>query len=336
MDTRTTLLHALHANPADEMTWLALADCLEEEGESQRAEVTRLWLALRRQHRSAPRRHREARLEGLLRAGVRPCVPTVTNALGMELALVPAGSFCMGSKPSEKGSTDERPRHEVTLTRSFYAGVLPVTQEQYERLMGENPSSFAATGSHADMVKGLDTRRFPVDSVSWEDANEFCVRLSALPEERAAGLVYRLPTEAEWEYACRGAGVSTAAYCLGPVITSELANFDGDDPSPGMEREGSLERPVPVGTYPCNALGLYDLHGNIWEWCLDFYFAHYVPAGPRTDPRGEESGDNRIRRGGSWYSTAPHLRSAYRSLSSPRERNHQNGLRVFLWVESAR
>jgi formylglycine-generating enzyme required for sulfatase activity len=289
-------------------------------------------LALRRQHRNEAPRPLEARLEELLRGGVRPCVPTVTNALGLELALVPAGSFWMGSKPSEGGSTDEYPRHEVFLTRSFYAGIHPVTQEQYTKLMGENPSAYASSGSSADRVGQLETRRFPVDSVSWEEANEFCTRLSALPEEFAAGRVYRLPTEAEWEYTCRGAGVSTSAYCLGPVITNELANFDGNYPSPGMEKGTYLARPVPVGSYPCNALGLYDLHGNMWEWCLDYYSSRYPP-GPRINPCGDETGISRIRRGGSWYNTATHLRSAYRSLGHPRQRHFQNGLRVFLWVE---
>jgi uncharacterized protein (TIGR02996 family) len=332
MDTRTTLLQALHAHPADEMAWVALADCLEEEGESERAEVARLWLALRRPQLEAARYPLEARLEELLRGGVRPCVPTVTNALGMMLALVPAGTFWMGSKPSEGGSADEHSRSMVTLTRSFYAGVHPVTQEQYAQLMGENPSAYASTGSLADRVVQLDTRRFPVDSVSWEEANEFCARLSALPEERAVGRRYRLPTEAEWEYTCRGAGVSTSAYCLGPVITRELAHFDSNHPSPGMEKGTYLARPVPVGSYPCNALGLYDLHGNVWEWCLDNYSNRY-PAGPRIDPLNDDHGFNRIRRGGSWYNMAHQVRSAYRGLSHPRECSPENGLRVFLWVE---
>jgi uncharacterized protein (TIGR02996 family) len=327
MDTQSALWLALQADSADDTAWLALADCLEEADVPARAELTRTWLALRRSPEERIRAQLERRLEHLLRAGVRPCVPALTNSLGMTLNLVPAGSFLMGMREGERGSSDEKPRHRVILTKDFYAGISPVTQSQYRRVIGGNPSGFAPTGLYSFLVSELDTSDFPVESVTWDDAVEFCRLLSELPAEMAAGRQYRLPTEAEWEYACRGAGVSTAPFCLGESMSSAWANFDGNFQV--REEPGAyLERPTFVCSYPPNALGLFDVHGNVWEWCSDFFRDPYPTARAQTDPCGPTTGNMRSRRGGSWYNAGVHCRSAYRSMARPEEVVSQIGFRV--------
>jgi formylglycine-generating enzyme len=330
MNIQAALWHSLGLSPTDETTWFALADWLEENGATDRAELTRLWLTLRHTPESDLRDLQERKLESLLRSGALPCVPTFANSIGMELALVPAGTFQMGSRDGERGSTDELPRHAVTLKRSFHVGTAPVTQRQYATLIGANPSAYCPAGGAAKQVVGLDTDSFPVDSVTWDEAVAFCERLSALPVERDAGRVYRLPTEAEWEYVCRSAGASTAPFNLGESLTGELANFDSNYAVGLQGVPIYLERPTPVGNYPCNALGVYDLHGNVWEWCLDFYSNRYPSEQGRTNPLGPEAGRSRVRRGGSWYNTGVHCRSAYRSLARPGEVNHQMGFRVVM------
>src|SRR5262245_49693305 len=196
MDTEQTLLLALHADPSDAACWLALADWLEEDGQPRRAELLRLRLGLQD---AAPQRfEREQRLRQLLAEGVRPVVPKLTNSVGMELALIPAGTFWMGSPQGEPGRhSDEDPRHQVTLTRAFYLGVHPVTQGQHQAVTGRNPSHFRTGGEGAPLVRGMDTSSFPVERISWSDSVAFCRLLSELPAERAAGRVYRLPSEAE-------------------------------------------------------------------------------------------------------------------------------------------
>src|SRR5205085_1205452 len=145
----------------------------------------------------------------------------------------------------------EGPVHEVALTRPFYLGVQQVTQRQYEQVMRRNPSAFRAGGAFDDRIAGLDVANFPVEQVSWEDAVEFCRRLSGRAAEKRAGRTYRLPSEAEWEYAAR-AGVSSQPYFLRTVLRAEDANF-----------QGGPSRPCPVGSYPPNAFGLYDVLGNV-------------------------------------------------------------------------
>ena len=133
----------------------------------------------------------------------------ITNSIGMKLVLIPAGKFLMGSPKDEKERWPDEEQHEVSITKPFYLGVYVVTQAEYEKVMGNNPSYFSAKGDGKDSVKDMDTGQFPVEAVSWDDAVAFCKKLSELPEEKKAGRVYRLPTEAEWEYACR-AGTKTA------------------------------------------------------------------------------------------------------------------------------
>jgi formylglycine-generating enzyme required for sulfatase activity len=188
-----------------------------------------------------------------------------------------------------------------------------VTQEQYEQVMGENPSYF-----QGDEVKGRDSSEFPVECVSWEDAVAFCQKLSALPEEKAAGRVYRLPTEAEWDYSCR-AGTSTA-YCFG-----------NDEESLGGYAwfgDNSNDRSHPVALKKPNAWGLYDMHGNVWEWCSDWYGKY--PKGAVSDPSCPSDGSDRVGRGGGWSVGDVFCRSAHRDWTAPSDRLFNRGFRVAL------
>jgi len=218
----------------------------------------------------------------------------ITNRIGMKLVLIPKGTFQMGSPESEEGRYEDEVQHEVTLTKDFYLGVTEVTQAQYQKVMGENPSCFGG-----DNVQG-DSSNHPVEQVSWEDAVEFCNKLSALPEEKAAGRVYRLPTEAEWEYACRAG--SKSAYSFG----DERDSLDGN----AWFYENGHGKTHPVGQKKPNAWGLYDIHGNVWELCSDWYGEY--PKGAVSDPVGPREGWYRVRRGGSWGLAAARCRSASR------------------------
>jgi formylglycine-generating enzyme required for sulfatase activity len=250
------------------------------------------------------------------RADGPPTRPVLTNSVGMKLALIPAGEFLMGAADGEQEARDdERPRHHVRITRPFYLGVFEVTQEEYERVMGSNPSFFSPAGPGKDRVAGRKTGRFPVEQVSWHEAVEFCRRLSALPEEKKAGRVYRLPTEAEWEYAGR-AGTTSATH-HGPSLSARQANFNGRDPYGAAEAGPFLLRPAEVGSYAPNAWGLYDMHGNVWEWCADWYGADYYRHAPTADPAGPASGSARVIRSGGWRTEGASCRSAFRNADVP-------------------
>jgi uncharacterized protein (TIGR02996 family) len=321
MDQLAALLAAIRAEPTDSLAWSALADHLEERGEGGRAELTRLTLRLALRLETPERFGWERRVWELLRAGVRPCVPEVVNSREMRLVLIPPGEFWMGSPDDEPGrGPDEGPVHRVEISRPFYLGAFPVTQAEYRAVMGENPSQFA---------HGFDgpTEHFPVDTVSWEEATEFCQRLSGLSAEVKAGRVYRLPTEAEWEYACR-ARTRSATY-LGPWIHSREANYDGTYPSPAPAGP-YLNRPARVGSYPPNGFGLFDMLGNILEWCSDWYDASWYHRSPVADPRGPAQGESGILRGGAWFFRGDACRSACRYAVPRISRNHYQGLRVVL------
>jgi uncharacterized protein (TIGR02996 family) len=333
------LLQALHADPADDTARLVLADWLEEQGDP-RGELLRLHVALRQRLANADLSACEERVRTLLAAGVRPCVPLLTNSVGMQLALIPPGVFLMGSPDSEvERQRDEAPQHEVGISRPFYLGVYPVTQGQWQRVMGRwwqrltgsNPSWFCASGGGKDEVRGLDTRDFPVECVSWEEAVAFCGKLSELPEERRAKRRYRLPTEAEWEYACRGGAPSSTPFHFGNSLCSSQANFDGNHPYGAVARGPFLQRPTEVGAYQVsNGFGLYDLHGNVWEWCADWYGEHYYAGSPRLDPPGPSEGSGRVVRGGSWSHSGQLCRSADRYGHAPGVRYAYIGFRVAL------
>ncbi|MCI0464492.1 MAG: SUMF1/EgtB/PvdO family nonheme iron enzyme, partial [Gemmataceae bacterium] len=252
----------------------------------------------------------------------------VHNSLGMALVWIPAGTFWMGGPdPGEKPVQDhEQPRHEVRITRPFLMGAYEVTQEEYQRVMGVNPSWFAATGERRGEVTGVDTRRYPVEYVSWEEANAFCARLSALAEEKRAGRLYRLPTEAQWEYACRAG--TTTAFPFGNALSSAQANFNGLFPYGKAAPGQFLKRPCPVGSYPGNVWGLHDMHGNVVEWCHDWYDPNYYHARPRDDPPGPPAGGFRVARGGSWEGKGWGCRSAARREYAPKDHHCNVGFRV--------
>ena len=228
-------------------------------------------------------------------------LPESADSIGMKFKLIPAGTFTMGDA---SGEDDETP-HEVTLTKPFKMGIHEVTQAQYEQVMGVNPSGF----------KGADN---PVEMVSWDDAVEFCRRLSELPAEKAAGNVYRLPTEAEWEYACRAG--TTTKYSFGDD-ESELGDY-------AWYGVNSDQKTHPVGSKKPNAWGLYDMHGNVFEWCQDRYGDY--PSGSVTDPTGPAVGSFRVSRGGSWLYSAGSCRSAYRGRDYPSDCSLNLGFRVSL------
>jgi formylglycine-generating enzyme required for sulfatase activity len=232
------------------------------------------------------------------------------NSVGMEFVPIPRDKFMMGSRPSEPRRGLDEFQHEVEITRPFYLGAFEVTQEQYETVMKKNPSRFTRKNGG-----GPD---HPVDNVSWENAVAFCNALSGLEEERKAGRVYRLPTEAEWEYACRAG--TTTAYCFGddPGKLGEYAWYSAN--ADGRTHE--------VGTKKPNAWGLYDMHGNAWEWCADWHDADYYRTGPRQDPAGPDKGARRVLRGGSYSNGADLCRSASREKRTPTEASDTFGFRV--------
>jgi len=250
------------------------------------------------------------------------------NSIGMKLVLIPGGSFLRGS-PADEGGDDERPQRRITITRPFYMGVVQVTQQEYRQVMGNNPSSFRVAGTGEERVQGLDTSRLPVESVSWHDAVRFCEKLSALEPERAAGCVYRLPTEAEWELACRGGSAVITSFHFGSSLSSRQANFNGNFPfGPGAKQGVALRRPTTVGSYPKNGFGLFDMHGNVWEWCADWYDSGYYAISLETDPPGPEDGVYRVARGGSWFNDGGDCRSASRNAREPDQRDDLVGFRV--------
>jgi len=242
----------------------------------------------------------------------------ITNSIGMKLALIPAGEFLMGS-PEGEGDSDEHPQHRVRITKPFYIGVYEVTQGEYERVTGTNPSNFKN-------VAGEDTSRFPVENVSWNRAVEFCRKLSMMPDEKSAGRTYRLPTEAEWEYACRAG--TTTPFSFGSALNGCEANCDGDYPYGGADKGPFLQRTTRVGSYQPNAFGLYDMHGNVWEWCADWKDSSYYAQSPLNDPTGSSYFWDRVLRGGSWSYNASRCRSAYRNGYSPMYRRSNSGFRV--------
>jgi uncharacterized protein (TIGR02996 family) len=312
---------AILERPEADDTWLVLADWLTESAQEERGELVRLQAELRREGDLQRRAKPEARVQELLARGVRPVVPAITNSIGMRLALVPPGLFFMGSPlpdDPEEDENNESPRHLVRITRPFFLGVTEVTQGQYRRVMGSNPSHFGPRGPGANLVRHLDWRSLPVESVSYQDIEQFCRKLSSRIAERRAKRNYRLPNEAEWEYACRG-GICQSAYCFGPRLTGQVARFDD-----------RTSHPLPVGSFPPNLFGLHDMHGNVWEWCADWYEEGYYSAAPPDDPPGPPRGHERVLRGGGWRSIAEHCRSANRGHNRIDARHNYNGFRVAL------
>jgi len=250
------------------------------------------------------------------------------DGVRMDFVLVPAGRFKMGSPAEEKERQENELQHEVELSRSFYMGKYEVTQEQYQQLMGNNPSYFSADGEGKTTVAGLVTKKFPVEQVSWNDAMDFCRKLN----NKRDGRSYRLPTEAEWEYACRGGQRESLPFGVGSgkQMSSRIANFDGNTPYDD-EKGPYLDRPCDVGLYRPNGYGVYDMGGNAGEWCLEWFENDYYKDSPKRDPQGpaQREGNNlRSRRGGSWYGLPAYCRSASRTGVRIDERNRYDGFRV--------
>jgi formylglycine-generating enzyme required for sulfatase activity len=242
----------------------------------------------------------------------------------------------------------EGPQHEVEITKEFWLGVHEVTQKQFKAVMGFNPSHFSEDGEGKPGAKydygqpaggkdkaPADTGNFPVENVSWEEAKEFCAKLSNRPEEKRGGRRCRLPSEAEWEYACRGGAPSYQVFHLGNSLSSRQANFDGNHPYGGAGKDTYRERTCKVGSYEKNRFGLFDLHGNVWEWCADWFGADYYGKSPRSDPQGPSEGVYRVLRGGSWDNGGRLGRSASRGGEAPGRRYDDLGFR-FALVPSGR
>ncbi|PNW52807.1 UNVERIFIED_CONTAM: hypothetical protein BEN50_10040 [Euhalothece sp. KZN 001] len=211
------------------------------------------------------------------------------------MVYIPGGSFLMGAPATEEGSLEwERPQHRVEIA-PFYMGRYPVTQAQYQAVMEENRSYF----------KG-ERENNPVERVSWHKAKEFCQKLS-----EQTGKTYQLPSEAQWEYACR-AGTTTPFY-FGETISTDQANYDGNSTYGNGKKGVDRKKTTPVGSFPPNAFGLYDLHGNVWEWCEDIWHENYE--GAPDDGSAWVAGGNhnmRVLRGGSWYDPPRVCRCAHR------------------------
>ncbi len=248
-----------------------------------------------------------------------------SKSTGMKLRLIPSGEFQMGSPASEaERSRSEGPQYSVRITQPFYMGVYEVTQAEYEDVMGSNPSHYSA-------VSGQNTSKFPVETVSWNDAVEFCRELSLKD-----GQTYRLPTEAEWEYACRAG--TTPPFHFGSTLNGDKANVNGDKPYGTTTTGKSLKRTTTVGSYGANAFGLFDMHGNVMEWCEDAYddSAYGKRSGTTSDPKVTGDSTYRVLRGGSWLSNSGDARSAYRYGSTPDYRNSYFGFRVVFSAAAVR
>jgi formylglycine-generating enzyme required for sulfatase activity/uncharacterized caspase-like protein len=236
----------------------------------------------------------------------------LSNGITLEMVQIPGGSFMMGSPASEKGRTqDESPQHQVNVP-AFSMGKYVVTQAQYQQIMGNNPSGFSGAER-------------PVEKVSWNDAVDFCEKL-----RQKTGREYRLPSEAEWEYACRAG--TTTPFHFGETITTDLANYNGTDTYASEPTGKYLGRTTDVGSFPPNAFGLYDMHGNVWEWCQDDWHDNYIDAPKDGSGWTSQSGIIlKVLRGGSWLYDPQNCRSASRNDYIRVERDYINnyiGFRV--------
>lgn len=227
---------------------------------------------------------------------------TLSKSVSLEMVSIPSGSFVMGASEDEENSNaDERPQHLVNVP-AFFMGKYPITQAQYEAVMGTNPSDFKDKP---------DSPSRPVENVSWEDAQAFCKKLSELTKRE-----YHLPSEAQWEYACRAG--TTTPFHFGETISTELANYNGNYTYGIGEKGEYREETTPVGYFKvANEFGLYDMHGNVYEWCEDDWHENYE--GAPTDGRAwidakSKEGNKTLHslRGGSWFSNPLYCRSAYR------------------------
>jgi sulfatase modifying factor 1 len=237
----------------------------------------------------------------------------ITNSIGMKFVWIPTGTFMMGSPKEEKERDGSREtQHKVTLTKGFYMAVYTVTQEEWQAVMGKNLSHF----------KG--EKNLPVEMVSWVDCQEFIKNLRAKDKKP-----YRLPTEAEWEYACRAG--TTTPFSFGETISADQANYNGNFPYGNGTKGVYREKTTHVGSFPANAWGLHDMHGNLLQWCHD-WFGDY-PQMDVVDPQGPDTGKDRVLRGGAWGDGPHTCRSVYRSRDVPAYRFSSRGFRLCFFVE---
>ena len=235
-----------------------------------------------------------------------------TNSIGMKFVWIPPGTFMMGSPADEKGRRDNEFQHKVTLRKGFYMGVYNVTQEEWQAVMGNNPSEF----------KG--EKNLPVEMVSWNDCQDFAKQLREKDKK-----LYRLPTEAEWEYACRAG--TTTPFHFGETISTDQANYYGGAIYGNGKNGVFRNKTTPVDSFPANAFGFYDMHGNVRQWCQDWVGDY--PQNDVVDPQGPEKGKNRVQRGGSFHLDPVGCRSAHRHFNGPGIRNRVSGFRLCFFVE---
>jgi uncharacterized protein (TIGR02996 family) len=310
MSEEARFLQAMLAEPNNVRLRFVAADWLEEHGDA-RGEVIRLSHELTTAVKVRKREEKESRLQALLAGKLLPVVPVQTNSIGMKLALVPPGMCLVGSPKSEAGRARDERKRRVEIGRAFFIGVYPVTQREYTMVMGENPAHFnERNGGGPD---------HPVEQVSWKKAVAFCRQLTKRPEEKRARRQYRLPTEAEWEYASR-AGTSSPFH-FGESLSSKQANFNGQYPYGDAPKGRYLKRTSKVGRYRPNAFGLYDMHGNVSEWCEDELA---IPDRDYTYPKGKD----RVIRGGSWQDAGWGCRSACRDSFPAADGDYFHGFRV--------
>lgn len=256
--------------------------------------------------------------------------PEIINSLGMRFVPIAAGEFLRGSADNDQSAdNDERPQRRVRITRPFALGKYEVSQREYKIVTGENPSWFSATGGgRIPRLSAVDVAAYddlPVEMVSWQEAVDFCRRLSDLPAERAADRKYRLPTEAEWEYAARAGGSARYGNTDAISPSDAVLLFDA-----GRPRETS-----PTRSHTPNPWGLHNMQGNVWEWCSDWYDADYYAADsdntvPIVDPQGPTEGTGRVVRGGDYRSPPQMARCANRDFTRATRRDWGNGIRVVL------
>ncbi len=226
------------------------------------------------------------------------------GGLKLELVFIPAGDFLMGSPDSDRqAENNEKPQHRVRITKPFYMGKYKVMQDQWDAVMGSNSSAFRGP-------------KYPVNAVSWDDCQTFIKKLN--DKFRSQGGTFRLPTEAQWEYACRAG--STTQWSFGDDV-SRLRDY--------AWYQGNAEAAIhPLGMKKSNAWGLYDIHGDLWEWCADTYDRRYYSVSPADDPLGPSTAGYRVLRGGSWYLGPEYARSARRSWLGPNVGSFLHGFRL--------
>ncbi|MEM9487287.1 MAG: formylglycine-generating enzyme family protein [Cyanobacteria bacterium P01_F01_bin.116] len=239
----------------------------------------------------------------------------VRNALPLRMVQIPAGEFLMGSPTTEPHREEKEGPQRSIQVPDFYMGAFTITQQQYEAVIGNNPSYFTDD-------EGQDGADLPVEQVSWQEANAFCQQLSELTKR-----TYRLPTEAEWEYACRAG--TTTSFSFGDILTTEISNFFEDFSFTENYEENYRNTPVAADSFWPNAFGLYNMHGNILEWCADDYYESYQDAPTDAAPRSSgNTNESKVLRGGSWFNDTPQCRSAFRDKNSQVGRSNAFGFRV--------